>query len=83
MSVCVCVPGGLADGEDEGGQLHRVLHARRHASEGERVHHEGVQIRSQVTHRDRVTARAGPDRVVLGDLTLSLSLSAPCVSAGS
>lgn len=53
LSVCVRVraraPGGLADGEDEGGQLHRVLHARRHASEGERVHHEGVPIRSQVT----------------------------------
>lgn len=49
LSVCVCVPGGLADGEDEGGQLHRVLHARRHASERARVYHEGVQIRSQVT----------------------------------
>ena len=39
--------GGLADGEDEGGQLHRQLHARRHATEGERRNHEGVQERSE------------------------------------
>jgi hypothetical protein len=26
-AVCVCLPGGLADGEDEGSQLHSVLHA--------------------------------------------------------
>ena len=35
--------GGLADREDEGGKLHRELDARRHATEGERRHHEGVQ----------------------------------------
>lgn len=46
----VCVAGGLADREDERGQLHGVVHARRHASERERVHHEGVQIGSQVSH---------------------------------
>lgn len=28
------VQGGLADGEDARGELHRVLHARGHAAEG-------------------------------------------------
>lgn len=46
LSVCVCVPGGLADREDERGQFHSVVDAWRHASEREGVHHEGVQIRS-------------------------------------
>ena len=49
VCVCVCVSGGLAHREDERGKLHRVIDARRHASERERVHHEGVPIRSQVT----------------------------------
>ena len=35
--------GGLADREDEGGQLHGELDARGHAAEGERRHYEGVQ----------------------------------------
>ena len=39
--------GGLADREDEGGQLHRELHAWRHATEGERRHHERVQERTE------------------------------------
>lgn len=46
VCVCVCVPGGLADREDERGQFHSVVDAWRHASEREGVHHEGVQIRS-------------------------------------
>lgn len=49
LSLCACVSGGLADREDEGGQLYGVLDARGHAPEGEGVHHEGVQIRSEVT----------------------------------
>lgn len=49
----MCVSGGLADREDERSQLHGVIDARRHASEGEGVHHEGVQIRSQVTQPDQ------------------------------
>ena len=45
--------GGLVDWEDEGSQLHRELDARRHAAEGERRHHEGVQERpEQVIERD-------------------------------
>ena len=40
--------GWLADGEDEGSQLHRVIHARGHAPEGARVHHEGVPVGRQV-----------------------------------
>ena len=39
--------GGLVDWEDEGSQLHRELDARRHAAEGERRHHEGVQERPE------------------------------------
>lgn len=41
--------GGLAHREDEGSQLHSVIHAWGHAPEGERVHHERVQIWRQVS----------------------------------
>lgn len=50
----MCLLGGLADREDEGGQLHGVVHAWRHASEGERVHHEGVPLWIQVHKRAHV-----------------------------
>lgn len=40
--------GRLADGEDERSQLHRVIDARGHATEGAGVHHEGVPVRRQV-----------------------------------
>lgn len=38
----------MADREDARGELHRLLHARGHATEGERCHHEGVPWRRQV-----------------------------------
>lgn len=58
--MCVCVSGGLANREDEGGQLHSVLDARRHATERKGVHHEGVQIRSQVDQdHSQTTFRPG------------------------
>ena len=38
----------MADREDERGQLYGVVHARRHAPEGERRHHEGIQRGGQV-----------------------------------
>lgn len=43
--------GGLADGEDARGQLHSELDARRHASEGERCHHEGVPFWPEVSRQ--------------------------------
>ena len=39
---------GVADREDARGQFHRLLHARRHAAEGARRHHEGVPCWRQV-----------------------------------
>lgn len=57
LAVC---SGRLAHGEDERSQLHSVIHARGHATEGERVHHEGVQIRHEVNARSSA-ASAGDE----------------------
>ena len=49
--------GGVADREDERGKLHRLLHARRHAAEGERRHHEGIQGSRQVRKKKNINIK--------------------------
>ena len=44
FASCCLSAGGVAGGEDAREQLHCVLHARRHAPEGEERDHEGVPL---------------------------------------
>lgn len=47
--------GRLAHRENERSQLHRFIHAWGHATEGERVHHERIQIWCKVSDFNSVT----------------------------